>query len=116
MILPILISVSVAPASYFFCANAAGAASAAANSAAIGTITRFMLNSSIQNWTGSGGPGPAVLRPASQPRQAQADSSRNAHRHQVHGTDEKHAEDRPGGGLRDLVRDVRHELDEQPAE
>jgi MFS family permease len=42
MVWPTLISVSDAPGSYFFCASAAGEASAAESSAAIGTNLNFM--------------------------------------------------------------------------
>src|SRR5882762_4974762 len=51
----------------------------------------------------------------SPPRQKQADGACDAGGHQVHETDHEHSEDRPGGGLRDLVGDVRDELDEQGA-
>src|SRR6267142_912759 len=51
----------------------------------------------------------------SPPRQKQADGACDAGGHQVHETDHEHAEDRPGGGLRDLVGDVRDELDEESA-
>src|SRR5437588_1385140 len=44
-----------------------------------------------------------------------ADGARDARGHQVHETDHEHAEDRPRRGLRDLVGDVRDELDEQRA-
>src|SRR3989475_6090984 len=51
----------------------------------------------------------------SPPRQKQPDGACHAAGHQVDETDHEHAEDRPGGGLRDLVGDVRDELDEQRA-
>src|SRR2546427_6945200 len=43
----------------------------------------------------------------SPPRQKQPDGACHAAGHQVDETDHEHAEDRPGGGLRDLVGDVR---------
>src|SRR5438094_7966337 len=51
----------------------------------------------------------------SPPCQKQADGASHACGHQVHETDHEHAKDRPGGGLRDLIGDVRDELDEQRA-
>src|SRR5712691_10513820 len=57
----------------------------------------------------------ASLSWGSPPRQKQADGACDAGGHQVHETDHEYAEDRPGGGLRDLVGDVRDELDEQGA-
>src|SRR6185295_10631981 len=112
---PMRISLSDAPWSYFFCASAAGLASAAASRAAIGTSTRFMESPPSLNGVGSWFPRLAIVPLPGQPRQAQADGPRDAHRHQVGKADEKQAENRPGGGFRDFVRDVRHELDEQRA-
>src|SRR6266850_2381915 len=57
----------------------------------------------------------ASLSWGSPPRQKQADGACDAGGHQVHETDHEHAEDRPRGGLRDLVGDVRDELDEESA-
>src|SRR2546428_2479391 len=49
------------------------------------------------------------------PRKKQPEGACHGCGHQVHETDHEHAENRPGGGLRDLVGDVRDELDEQRA-
>src|SRR5258705_13702021 len=102
------ISVSDAPGSYFFCARVAGDASAGASSAAIGTSLLFMMPSSF--WLRR----PflaATLKPLFCPfspesQQQHADGTRDPRRHQVHEADQEQAEDRPRGGLRDLVRNV----------
>src|SRR5437899_8729408 len=108
------ISVSDAPGSYFFCARVAGDASAAASSAAIGTSLLFMVTSSFELCRSLS---PARLGPLFCPfsresHQQHANGAGDPRGHQIHEPDQEQAEDRPRGGLRDLVRDVRHELDE----
>src|SRR6185503_19285397 len=105
---PIRISLSDAPGSYFFCARAAGDARTAASSAATGTSLDFMRVSSFGGTS-------AILPLSPQPRHGHAHRAGNPGGHQVNEADQEQAEDRPGGGLGDLVGDVRHELDEQGA-
>src|SRR5579871_6346485 len=61
-------------------------------------------------WLCSAGLGLEKLSCA-QAREQHANRSCDARRHQVDEADEKYAEDRPRRGFRDLVGDVRHELD-----
>src|SRR5678816_1937762 len=88
---PILISVSVAPGSYFFCAKTDVAETASASSRSCqGRLDIF--------------PPPGL-----------ANDAGYTARHQVHERDENNAIDRPRRRLRDLVGDVRDELDEDRA-
>src|SRR4051812_36779107 len=115
MMLPTLISLSVAPGSYFFCASAFGAPRATAARAAAETTSCL---TDIRTSFGDGWPrtlrGTALSVLYSGP--GHAESARDAHRHEIHEADQEHAVDCPWRGLRDVVGDVRHELDEDRAE
>src|SRR4051812_15724015 len=115
MMLPTLISLSVAPGSYFFCASAFGAPRATAARAAAETTSCL---TDIRTSFGDGWPrtlrGTALSVLYFGP--GHAESARHAHRHEIHEADQEHAIDRPRRGLGDVVRDVGHELDEDRPE
>src|SRR5258708_350257 len=115
MVWPILISVSVAPVSYFFCANAGLIVSAAPSAAATAVIANLVLNDMPVSFECALSRGTATSdfsQAARRIRRQDADEARDAARHHVHEQDQEHAVDRPRRGLRQLVRNIRHKLDE----
>src|SRR6516225_6226193 len=109
MMLPILISVSVAPVSYFFWASAAPEvrAATAVASAAVRTVLEINLVSLLDV---------SVL---SEPGDQLLGDDRNlpsAVRHEEDHQEQQHAEDGAGEALGDVFRDVRHEDDESRAD
>src|SRR5216684_3485414 len=117
MMLPILISLSVAPGLYFFCASAGAAKTSAAEIAAKSmNLLGAIISSSGEpcSW----GARPFLMLHAGVPPHAaprRADRTGYPFRHHIHEADQKNAVDRPGCRLRDLVRDVGDELDEERA-
>src|SRR5690348_14629417 len=112
MVLPILISPSLAPGPYCFCAAAGPAASARPNAAQTMRCLSAMV-SSFQG--GECGVSPSRGVPAAAAREAlpgQVERARDAGGHHVHEEDHQRAVDRPWRRLRDLVGQVGHELDE----
>src|SRR6187200_3249455 len=117
MVWPSLISVAEAPGPYLAaCAKALPAkATAMPTPSAVRREMRrrslLMSRSSERTWWKSTRDRGAA--PTRQARPHQADKPRHARRHAVHEGDQDNAIDRPGCRLRDLVGDVRNELDEQ---
>src|ERR1700731_758132 len=115
MVWPILISVSVAPGPYFFCAAAGFAASAAAIRAAADSRYQFFAigfppRKGQCPWLSR-----LVIRAGASDdaRPGGSNETRYAARHQVHDGDEEDAVDRPRRRLRDLIGDIGDELDEE---
>src|SRR5215212_10020865 len=107
MMLPTLISLSVAPGSYFFCARALDAAKANPTIAvAVTTKCLTDMRTSFGDWLTRTLRGGAVSTPYFVPRKA--DSTSYPHRHDVHEPDQENAVNRPGSGLGKLVGDVGH--------
>src|SRR3954466_3594753 len=103
MVCPTLMSVSLTPTSYFFCAQAADAASSKATDPASTARRPFMANglmsrSSPRRFGGA--------EPKAQALEDEAHEAGDAGRHQVDEQQQEHAVDRPRRGLRDLVGEV----------
>src|SRR6185369_7170805 len=111
MVWPILISVSLAPESYFFCASE-GAASArpSAVTARVVLIDMMALLSLVRQSRRC-----VVLPGSFEFGPGKTQCAGHAGRHHVHEQDHESAVDQPRRGLGNLVGDVGHELHEQRA-
>src|SRR5688572_19810197 len=127
LVLPILISVAVTPG---VCAPAGASTPSASTAPRTMTRLRLSMMSSCRTrsnvaWSLCAGREPSyrVQRSGSrrgsapcQPGQAESQRARDAARHHVHEEDQEHAVDGPRRRLGDVLRPVRHELDEEAAE
>src|SRR5215475_4483068 len=112
--LPILISLSLAPGSYFFWART-GVASATATAAIETSITRLIIASSLIGTALRGICKPLPARAASpggEPAPQPAGETRRAGRHDVDQQNENQPVDRAGQSLGEMLGDVRHEQHE----
>src|ERR1700688_2116946 len=113
MVLPILISVAVTPG---VSAAAAGTASAASAAAASQVLLAYMVSSPVAEQLKTDLARRALACQAGGARRDEAQAAGDPHRHRVDTGDEDNAIDRRRRGLRYLIGDVGHELDEDGAE
>src|SRR6478609_1781710 len=116
MMLPILISVSVAPESYFFWASAllpkAAKAMTAVESAAILSFCTDGIVSPCSGFTGLGfGSRRSAFSESADQLLADHRHLPRAVRHQEDDEEQQHAKDGAGKSFRDSLGDVRHEDD-----
>src|ERR1044072_5301635 len=107
MMLPTLISVSLAPGSYFFCA-VAGAAITHSATDAISARMAFRMASSVAR--------PRSAAVSGQASGNQTPKPRRPHRHHEDDQQQNHPVDRAGEALREMLGDVRHEQHEEAAD